>query len=373
MVSRMPLLPDDFALDRERRTDGREVLYYHWTDRPPPQVRRRVVAPGDVSFDGERRWNAPLGEWVLYAAQRQDRTFLPPWEACPLCPSRPGQPLTELERTEFEIAVFENRFPSLVETAPPPRERGTGLSPVAPSSGACEVIVYTPEHGTSLGELPPDAVRRLISVWTHRTVELGARAGVEHVFPFENRGEAIGVTLHHPHGQVYAYPMVPPIIGRELAASRRRATGGDACMWCELLATEESDGRRLLVANEAWIGGVPFAARWPYEVHLTPRRHVETLPELRADERDGLAAALRGTLRRYDRLFGFPMPYVLAVHQAPMRGVDAPYHLHIELYPSHRTASRLKYLAGSELGAGVFLVDAYPEETAALLRAVDAS
>jgi len=365
-------MADSFQLDRVRRPDGRQVLYYRWADgsRPaaPPAGEPAAGAP---AFSGERRWNAPLGEWVLFATRRQDRTFLPPADACPLCPTEPGGLPTELARSDFEIAVFENRFPALVPTPPPPSEQGTELSPTAPSAGVCEVVVYSPDHATSLGELPLEAVRHLVDVWAHRTAELSARPEVAHVFPFENRGEVIGVTLEHPHGQIYAYPMVPPIIARELAAS---AHHGGACLWCELLADEEADGRRIVDRDAGWVAGVPFAARWPYEMHLTPQRHVASLLDLADGERHGLAALLRRTVRRYDRLFGFRMPYVLAVHQAPTEvPAETPFHLHLELYPAYRSADRLKYLAGSELGAGVFLVDALPEETAAALRALDPS
>lgn len=363
---------DPFRLERVRRADGRHVLYYSWVDGPRPAPPPfEAPAAADAGFRGERRWNAPREEWVLYAAERQERTFLPSSEECPLCPTRPGGPETELERADFEIAVFENRFPALVPSPPAPGA-GTDLSPTAPSQGTCEVVVYSPDHDVSLGELSTPQVRHLVDVWAHRTQELSARDGVAHVFPFENRGEVIGVTLHHPHGQVYAYPMVPPVIAQESAAAARHATkrGGNACLWCELAADEEADGRRLLSASEHWLVGVPFAARWPYEVHLTARRHVASLPQLGEGERDGLAVALRETVRRYDRVFGFPLPYVMAAHQAPV-DAEGPFHLHLELYPPHRRADRLKYLAGSEIGAGVFLVDAFPEEAAARLRAID--
>lgn len=317
----------------------------------------------------ELRWNPLLSEWVITATHRQDRTFLPPREHCPLCPTRPGGPPTEIERETFEIVVFENRFPSLHRAPPEPEVDGTPLNPVRPAAGVCEVVVYTPEHDTSLGALPTRQIEHLITAWAHRTRELGERPEVATVFAFENRGEAIGVTLHHPHGQIYAYPFVPPIVAREAAAAEEHRASADACLWCDLATQEKTDGRRVILDAEGWLGTVPMAARWPYEVHLQPYRHVGWLHELHAGEVRGLAASLKRLLGGYDRLFGFPLPYVMAIHQRPTDGEPhAGYHLHLEFYPPNRSADKLKYLAGSEAGAGAFINDTLPEETAAALR-----
>ncbi|HEX2221403.1 MAG TPA: galactose-1-phosphate uridylyltransferase [Candidatus Limnocylindria bacterium] len=319
----------------------------------------------------ELRWNPLLGEWVITATHRQDRTFLPPRDYCPLCPTRPGGVPTEIGREDFEIVSFENRFPSLRREPPVPAVDGTELTPVRPAAGVCEVVVYTPEHDATLAGASLARIERLIAVWAHRTVELGARAEVAYVFVFENKGEVIGVTLHHPHGQIYAYPFVPPVIGREAKAGDDHAARTGACLWCDLAEQERGDRRRVLLESGAWLATVPFAARWPYEVHLQPRRHVGWLHELDAAERRDLARVLRRTLRTYDALFGFSLPYIMSIHQRPTDGPgrDA-YHLHLEFYPPHRTESKLKYLAGSEAGAGAFINDTLPEETAARLRGV---
>jgi UDPglucose--hexose-1-phosphate uridylyltransferase len=319
----------------------------------------------------ELRWNPQLGEWVITATHRQDRTFLPPADACPLCPTRPGGPPTEIGREDFEIVVFENRFPSLSAVPPPPAVDGTSLTPVRPAAGACEVVVYTPEHSATLTTLPLERIERLIAVWAQRTLSLGGRPAVAYVYVFENKGEAIGVTLHHPHGQIYGYPYLPPLIERETrnGTEHRVRTGG--CLWCDLDTQERRDGRRVVESTERWAAGVPFFARWPYEVHLTPRRHVGWLHELDAAEVAELARVLRTVLTKYDALFGFSLPYVMAIHQRPTAGDHEGYHLHIELYPPHRTATKLKYLAGSEAGAGAFINDTLPEETARRLRELE--
>lgn len=251
---------------------------------------------------------------------------------------------------DYHIAVFENRFPAY---------RG--------EQGRCEVVCYTPDHDSSLGAQPLEQIEDLIEVWQDRTADLSRLPAVRYVYVFENRGEPIGVTLHHPHGQIYAYPFMPPVIERELAASAAHARRTGRCLYCQLLA-EEGDGELAVVGDQHWMAFVPPFSRWPYEVHLAPRAHVGTLTELDHDQSGSFARVLKELLQRYDRLFGFPLPYVMAMHQRPPGRGRRHFHLHIEFYPPHRTAEKLKYLAGSELGAGAFLLDARPEGTARQLR-----
>jgi UDPglucose--hexose-1-phosphate uridylyltransferase len=320
----------------------------------------------------ERRWDPVLGQWVVTATHRQERTFLPPPDFCPLCPTKPGGIETEIDRPDFDIAVFDNRFPSLRRDPPEPAVEGTELQPVAPAIGACEVVVYTPRHDGTLTDATLSRLRHLIAVWAHRTLELGARPEVANVFVFENKGEVIGVTLNHPHGQIYAYPTIPPLLEREAANARahRSRTGG--CLWEGLLEQELRDGRRIVAETGTWVAGVPFAARWPFEVQIVPRRHVGWLHELDSDEVHGLARLLKATLLKYDALFGFSLPYIMGIHQRPTDGGDHDgYHLHIEFLPPYRTKDKLKYLAGSETSAGAFLNDTLPEETAARLRELE--
>jgi UDPglucose--hexose-1-phosphate uridylyltransferase len=295
----------------------------------------------------EERRNELRDERVVYAIHRQDRTFLPPREHCPLCPTRPGGEETEIPFPAFEIAVFENRFPAFEA----PR-------------GAAEVVVYTDRHEDSFGTLEPERAEALMWVWRERFQELGARADVEYVMIFENRGVEVGVTLHHPHGQIYGYPFLPPVPRLELAADAR--LGG--CAPCALLAREVQDGRRVIYENESVVVYVPEAARWPYEAHVTMRAHRPSLLDCEPAELRLLADALQALARGYDALFDRPFPYVMVVHQAPTGGAAAGAgHVHVEFYPPLRTAEKLKYLAGSEQGAGTFISDVLPEESAALL------
>ena len=296
----------------------------------------------------ELRYAELRGEQVAYAIDRQERTFLPPAEHCPLCPTRPGGEPTEIPFEAFEIAVFDNRFPAFQTP-----------------HGAAEVVVYTDSHTGSFGTLSAERARALMWVWRHRYSELGAREDVAYVYIFENRGIEVGVTLHHPHGQIYAYPFLPPVPALELAADAR--LGG--CAPCALLARELQDGRRVVYENESVVVYVPYAARWAYEAHVVTRTHRPSLPECEPGELDALADALQRLVRGYDALFELrrPFPYVMAVHQAPTDG-RAQGHLHVEFYPPLRTAEKLKYLAGSEQGAGTFISDTLPEDSAATLR-----
>ncbi len=316
------------------------------------------------------RWDPTLREWTAYATHRQDRTFLPPPEYCPLCPTKPGGFPTEIPRASYDIVVFENKFPSFIPDAPEPDEPGTVLTPTAPGQGVCEVVVYSDEHEETLAGLPEKRIRKLVEVWADRYAELGALEYVKYVFVFENKGEAIGVTLHHPHGQVYGYPFVPPRPERELKAARDYHEEHGGCLHCDVLAQEHADGRRVLHKGEHFTAFVPFYARYPYEVHVYARRCVPSMAELTGAEKEDLARTLKRLLMGYDALFGFSLPYVMAMHQAPTDSGDygSLAHFHVEFYPPNRTAEKLKYLAGSEQGAGAFIVDALPEETAGWLR-----
>jgi UDPglucose--hexose-1-phosphate uridylyltransferase len=299
----------------------------------------------------EQRFNELRGEQVVYAIDRQDRTFLPSREHCPLDPTRPGGPPTEIPVPAFQMAVFDNRFPAFEQPG-----------------GAAEVVVYTDQHDGSFATLSPQRAQALMWVWRHRYEELGRRADVEYVMIFENRGVEVGVTLHHPHGQIYGYPFLPPVAALEVAADER--LGG--CAPCALLTRELDDARRVLIERDTVVAYVPHAARWAYEAHVVMREHRASLLECEPDELRELSQVLQALVRGYDALFDRPFPYVMIVHQAPTSqpadSREPRGHLHIEFYPPLRTAEKLKFLAGSEQGAGTFISDTLPEESAAALR-----
>ena len=353
-----------------RKPDGRELTLY--SRRPIPEEVAATSPPGGAPrANPHLRWHPLRGEWIAYAAHRQDRTFLPPASENPLAPtSDPARP-AELPAGDYDVAVFTNRFSTLELDA---RDPPSSIVPTAPGRGRCEVVVYSRDPAASLGRLPLDHVELLLEVWADRTRVLGAEDGIAYVFPFENRGEEVGVTLHHPHGQIYAYPFVPPVAARELSESvahrERHGTG----LLEDLMRREVEDGRRILYSGSDALAFVPVCARYAYEVWIAPRRAVPALPDLDARERADLARALKTVLLKFDGLWQRPFPYVMVFHQAPTDGTPHPEaHLHIEFYPPCRRRGTLKYLAGSELGAGVFTADTLPEERARELAAVPVS
>ncbi|MBA2379796.1 MAG: galactose-1-phosphate uridylyltransferase [Blastocatellia bacterium] len=318
----------------------------------------------------ELRWHPLLGEWVATATHRQDRTFLPPADFCPLCPSKPGGLHTEVTESDYDLVVFENRFPSLSPDPPEPAIVGTDLYPVRPSEGVCEVVVYTTDHSSTLAQQPVEQFYKLVQVWTDRFIELSALDFVKYVFIFENKGEAIGVTLHHPHGQIYAYPFIPPRIEREMKQSKQHFEQTGQCLICDIVKEEHEFAGRIVAENESFTAYIPFFARYPYELHVASRQHKCDLTEFDRSEQLDLAEILKQVMAAFDRLFEISFPYMMVLHQKPSDGGDYDYyHFHIEFYPPMRTAAKLKYLAGSETGAGMFINDTLPEEKATELRA----
>jgi UDPglucose--hexose-1-phosphate uridylyltransferase len=313
------------------------------------------------------RWHPLRAEWVAYAQHRQDRTYLPP-DYNPLAPSRDPSHPTEVPDGPWDVAVFENLFPTFTLGAHDPPVVAV---PTEPARGVCEVVVFTQRSDATLGTLPLRHLELVIDVWADRYVELGKQEAIKYVFPFENRGVEVGVTLQHPHGQIYAYPFVPPVPARELAQEREYFDRHGRGLFADILGREIEDGLRLIYLGPHATAFMPVCARYPYEVWVAPRRDAASLADLTADERVDLARALKTVLLKFDGLWNAPFPYILAIHQAPTDGAAHPEaHVHIELYPAYRMRGRLKYLAGSEAGAGVFTADTVPEEKVRELQAV---
>lgn len=318
----------------------------------------------------ELRYNPLLGEWLATATHRQDRTFLPPKDFCPLCPTKPGMHPTEVPEPDYDLVAFENRFPSLKKDPPEPALASDGIYQVERGRGICEVVLYSSNHGTTLAAEPVERIYKLIKVWQNRFAELESHDFIKYVFIFENKGEAVGVTLHHPHGQIYAYPFVPPVAKKELRRMRRYKRETGRCLMCDIIEKERHFEKRIVTANESFVAYIPFFARYPYETHIAPRRHVQAITDLTELEQQDMAAILKQVLSAFDRLFNVSFPYMMVMHQRPSDGKKHGYaHFHIEFYPPMRTATKLKYLAGSEAGAGMFINDTLPEDKAPELRA----
>ena len=353
---------------RLQKPDGRRLILYSSSpltgEFEAPSPSSTPLAP-----NSHLRWHPLRGEWIAYASHRQNRTFLPPPEYNPLAVTvDPANP-TELPAGPWDVAVFENLFPTLATTGlePPVIE-----VPTRPGSGACEVVVFTQDPKASLGSLPLERLDLIVQVWGDRYQELGSRPEVQYVFEFENRGVEVGVTLGHPHGQIYAYPFIPPIPARELQNQAEFLAREGRGLLESIVAQETDDGRRVLYAGEHAAAFIPVFARYSYEVWIAPRRAVPSMAALDAAERRDFVRALKTVLLKYDRLWSKPFPYIMAIHQAPTDGAPHPEaHLHIEFYPAYRMPGRLKYLAGSEMGAGVFTADTLPEDKAKELQAVE--
>ncbi len=347
--------------------DGRELVYFDSDATATTTDRTTVVDPRDLeptSTASEIRHDAVLDEWVAIASHRQGRTHLPPADECPLCPSRDGWH-TEVPASDYDVVSFENRFPSFAEDADPgfveDGERRAGR-------GRCEVLCFTSDHDTALSQLPPERVRLVLDAWIDRTEAMASLRSVEQVFCFENRGEEIGVTLGHPHGQIYGYPFVTPRTRTMMESARHyhERTGRD--VFADRVAAELADGSRVVTSSEHWVAFVPFAARGPVEVHLYPRVGVPDLPALGADARDDFPGVYLAVLKAMDCLYDAPLPYISAWHQAPVRLDRHLVSLHLEVFSIKRAPNKLKFLAGSESGMGAFVNDIAPERAAAMLR-----
>jgi len=400
-----------------RLADGRELIYFDDSepcvsggatrrlDDPRPLAGGAEAGAGDAAHADvddaaytdasddaaaihsgpEMRFDVLTGEWIPLAAHRMNRTFLPPANACPLCPATPGSDYSdgEIPDTSYDVVVFENRFPSFAsvpDTAPDAEWSlgGEALWPVRPAVGRCEVVCFTDRHGAAFAALSPQRVRTVIDVWADRTTALAAMDGIEQVFCFENRGREIGVTLNHPHGQIYGYPFVTPRTAALLRRSEQHLARTGRNLLADVLEAERRAGTRVVLETPYWTAYVPAAARWPVEVHLAPNRDVPDLPALTDAERDDLAVTYLELLRRLDLFFEnpdgtpVPLPYIAAWHQAPVSVGRDLARLHLQVFSVLRAPGKLKYLAGSESGMGAWVSDTTPERIAARLREVAA-
>jgi UDPglucose--hexose-1-phosphate uridylyltransferase len=349
-----------------RLSDGRELIYFDDADTALPADRAADARPPVPRPELPVLRQDPLtGEWISIAAARQDRAFLPPADLDPLAPSTPGF-LTEIP-DNYDVAVFENKSPSFGPGAPEPGETtdldGIGLGRSAPGYGRCEVVCFGPQRTGSWTDFTVSRARTVVEAWADRTAVLAGLPGVQQVYVFENRGPEIGVTLHHPHGQVYAYPYVTPRTKNLLASIASYGPGlmGDILEY-------EAKSERVLIAGEYFTAFVPFAARWPVEVHLLPHRHVPDLAAATDGERDEIAVLYRRILRALDRLYDTPTPYIAAWHQAPVHVGRDTIRLMLQVTSPRRAADKLKFRAGSETGMGAFIGDIPPETAAGRLR-----
>ncbi|MBC7690684.1 MAG: galactose-1-phosphate uridylyltransferase [Methylotenera sp.] len=356
-----------------KKPDGRNLHLY--SRKPIPDgIEAPTPNANPVLANPHLRWNPLRGEWVAYASHRQNRTFLPPAEYNPLAPIRSKEFPTELPQGAYDIAVFENLFPSLSPHAHEDPAHGAKdlYVEVKPAIGSCEVVVFSQDSSTTLGQMELSHIELLLEVWADRYVEIGSRKEIQYVMPFENRGVEVGVTLNHPHGQIYSYPFIPPVAARELQNQKDHFDRTGRVLLEDVIRDEIQDGRRMICDFEKAVCFVPAFARYTYETWVAPKRASPSLATLTREERRDFAKALKTIALKYDRMWNKTMPYLMVIRQAPTQGLEYPsVHVHAQFYPALRTPDRLKYLAGTETGAGMFANDSIPEEKAAELKAVE--
>ena len=349
--------------------DGRTIRYYDTAS----QVRNSSDKRESESQPaiGELRLDPLVNEWVVMAAHRQGRVFLPPKELCPLCPSKP-ESLTEIPEQDFEVVVFDNRSPSLrppvadwalPDVVGPDTDLGT-------AAGKCEVVCFTPSHGDSFKDLSPARVRTLLEAWIDRTAELSKESFIQHIAAFENRGEEVGVTLSHPHGQIYAYSYIPPKVEKMLTVAQKYKEQTGKVLFDQIIAREILEKERIIAKNDRWIAFVPYASRYSFEIHVAPLNPVADLTELTDADRDSFPEIAIEVTKRLDGVFGIEMAYIAAWHQAPVRQGRDLLRLHWQITSVRRAPGKLKYLSGSESAMGAFIMDLRPEQSAEQLRAV---
>ena len=349
--------------------DGRTIRYYDTQGQNRIAEDQRPIEEQPVI--GEMRLDPLNNEWVVIAAHRQGRIFLPPKELNPLAPSRPGF-LTEIPESDYEVVVFDNRSPSL---RPPegafdaPHDPHFATPPV-PAAGKCEVVCFTSNYDLSFKDLSHAQIRTVLEAWRDRTHELSQLPFIQHVAPFENRGEEVGVTLNHPHGQIYAYSYLPPKTARMLDVARNHYSHTGRVLLDDIIARELADEVRIIAQNSEWVAYVPYASRYPFEIHVAPRRSVADFVSLDESASEAFAPIAKEVLQRLDGVFEVTMPYIASWHQAPVREGREVMRLHWQIQSIRRAPGKLKYLAGSESAFGAFMMDLKPEQSAQQLREV---
>ncbi|PMQ00953.1 MAG: galactose-1-phosphate uridylyltransferase [Dictyoglomus sp. NZ13-RE01] len=313
-------------------------------------------------MSSELRWHPFLKEWVIVAGKVQERPVLPAKNACPLCYGGAEVP------KPFDVAVFENRYPSLTKEVNDVTPFEDEIYKRRGGQGVCEVVLYTMDHDSALSRMPLEQIEKLVLVWEDRYKDLSSLPFVEYVQIFENRGEIVGVSLHHPHGQIYAMPFIPPIIEKEINSAKEFWNNYNKCLFCSVLEREVKEEIRVVYENKYFVAFMPYYGKFPFELHIYPKRHLGSLVEMTYAEKMYLAEIIQKITKGYDNVYGYNFSYMMLLHQKPSKGDYPFYHFHIEFYSLHRDRDKIKYLASIESGTGTFVNPLSPEDSARLLR-----
>lgn len=313
----------------------------------------------------ELRWHPLINDWIMIASNRQARPTMPK-DYCPFCPGSGKVP------DEFEVLKYDNDFPALSQNPPVPDPVDTDFFKTRPSYGKCEVILYSPGHTVTLPELSYEHVGKLVNLWCERFSEISSDENIKYVFIFENRGEPVGVTMPHPHGQIYGYSVIPKKIQLEMESAKAYKEEKDKCLFCDMLENEMKEDKRIIFKNEHFTVFLPFFSEYPYGVYIMSNKHKNYITDFNEEERAALAVTLRDTVGMLDSLFDYPFPYMMCMHNAPVNTeekTDDNFHFHIEFFPPMRSKEKQKFNASSETGVWAHCNPTCPEDTAGELRA----
>lgn len=311
----------------------------------------------------ELRYHPLIKDWVMIASNRQGRPQMPK-DYCPFCPGSGRVP------DHYDVLKYDNDFPALSQNPPKPDDVANDFFKTREAYGKCEVILYSPNQTVTLPELPTDHIVKLVDLWCERFADISSDPKIQYVFIFENRGEAVGVTMPHPHGQIYGYSVVPKKLQLELESSKEYFEENGKCLFCEMVEQEKAFGERVIFETEHFVVFLPFFCEYPYGVYVMSKRHVGNITQFTKEEKADLAETLRLTSGMLDSLFGYKFPYMMCMHNAPVNGEDTSdyYHFHIEFFPPMRSADKIKFNASSETGAWAHCNPTAPEEKAQELR-----
>ena len=313
----------------------------------------------------ELRWNPMIDDWTMIASHRQNRPQMPK-DWCPFCPGPDNHKVSE----KYDVLKYDNDFPALSQNPPVPDAVETELYKTAESYGKCEVILYSPDHTATLPELSVPHIKKLVDLWQNRYEELSKDENIKYVFIFENRGEAVGVTMPHPHGQIYGYPFIPKKIELELASCKEHMEEKGKCLICDMVDNEVEFGKRVIMENEHFIVFLPFYTEYPYGVYIASKSHKDNIAQFDESEKEALASILKETVGTLDSLFDMKFPYMMCMHQSPVNSGDTSeyYHFHIEFFPPMRSRDKIKFCASSETGVWAHCNPTAPEAVAEELK-----
>ncbi|WP_392486733.1 galactose-1-phosphate uridylyltransferase [Haloimpatiens sp. FM7315] len=314
----------------------------------------------------ELRWNPLLKDWVMVASHRQNRPQMPK-DWCPFCPGSSKVP------EDYVVLEYDNDFPALMENPPEPDEVGSDFYKVSKAYGKCEVILYSKLHNVTLPELDVEHIEKLVDLWCERYKKLSEDEKIKYIFEFENRGEEVGVTMPHPHGQIYGYSKMPLKIKTELNSCKEYYGKNKECLVCRMNSEEEKFKERIILENESFLCYLPFFTDYPYGVFITIKNHKSKMIDFTNKEKKDFADILKKVTGTFDSLFDKKFPYMMCIHQAPVNSpeyanYDDYYHFHVEFYPPLRSKDKIKYYASSEMGAWAACNPRAVEETAVELR-----